>query len=322
MSKTEANKLPPAIKWSGSKRRVARAIAALFPPAERFIDPFVGGGSILPWRPARAAVAGDIIPELIALWKLIQNNPASVCDGYEQRWKRLAAEGHTAYYAIRDSFNRKRDALDFLFLTRTCVNGLIRFNASGEFNNSLHHTRPGIDPGRFESIVRSWSDAIQGIEFVCADFRQTLRTVGPGDVVFLDPPYANNRGRYQPGTINSIDLHEALARLNRLGSRWVLTYDGAAGARSYEAEIPASLYRHHISVRTGLSPFTRLMRTGVDTVVESVYLNFDVSPESLRQCADGADEIGSNGAGDSVQDNFVFVGEELDANRDVHFAVG
>jgi DNA adenine methylase len=81
------------------------------------------------------------------------------------------------------------------------VNGLIRFNASGEFNNSLHHTRKGIEPDRLGKIIRDWSEKIQNTEFYAQDYRKTTERATSGDFVYLDPPYFHTKGRYY-GTID------------------------------------------------------------------------------------------------------------------------
>lgn len=275
-SAKHARSLAPVIKWSGSKRSSAATLAALFPPARRYFEPFVGGGALLPLRSCSTGIAGDTIPELIALWQQIRDRPGVTAAEYARRWQRLQREGYPAYYAIRADFNRSRNPHDLLFLTRTCVNGLIRFNSSGHFNNSLHHTRPGIAPDRLQVIIAQWSNAISGVEFVAGDYRQTLAAAGQGDLVFLDPPYGGTRGRYFPADFDCAAFFTELERLNRLGARWVLTFDGAAGARAYDTTLPVDLYKTRQSLATGNSPFTRLMATSLDAVVETVYTNFVV----------------------------------------------
>ena len=280
----------PVIKWSGSKRSVAGSLRHLFPRANRYFEPFVGGGAMLPFRPCRQAVAGDLIPELIDLWTCIRDRPAKTASEYERRWRKLQNEGHTGYYAVRDEFNRTRNPHDFLFLTRTCVNGLIRFNGEGNFNNSLHHTRPGISPQRLHEIILKWSLALPGVSFAVADYRETLSVVGEGDLVFLDPPYAGTRGRYSQEKFELKSFYGELERLNGVGAKWVLTFDGYAGERSYKESLPSDLFRSRLALPTGNSPFTRLMRTGVDAVVESVYLNFEPPVKLLRGFSEQRDE--------------------------------
>lgn len=277
--------LSPAIKWSGSKRSVAPLIARLFPTGPRYIEPFVGGGAMLPYRPALKAVAGDVIPELIQLWKLVQKAPKLVAEGYRTRWLRLQSEGHVTFYKIRDSFNSRRDPIDLLFLSRTCVNGLIRFNSTGEFNNSLHHTRKGIHPDRLRTILSLWNRVVHGVTFVAEDYRETLAMVGRGDVVFLDPPYVGTRGRYLRDEFDFEAFYEQLERLNKVGAIWMLTFDGEAGSRKYPAAVPRGVYKALVKVKTGHSPFARLMENRVDQVTESVYLNFQPSREALSQLA-------------------------------------
>ncbi len=278
-----ATPLDPVIKWSGSKRAMASLLANLLPDAERYFEPFVGGGAMLPFRPCQAAIAGDVIVELIGLWQAIRDAPELTAHEYEIRWTRLQTEGHTAYYAIRDSFNATRNPHDFLFLTRTCVNGLVRFNTNREFNNSLHHTRPGIAPARLRDVIYQWSFALQGVEFLAADYRQTLAAACADDVAFLDPPYGGTKGRYVPDEFNLDEFYTELERLNAVGVKWILTFDGIAGNRFYTTSIPSNLYKERFAFPTGNSPFTKLMKIGVDAVVESVYLNFEPATKLSSQ---------------------------------------
>jgi DNA adenine methylase len=276
-------RIEPVIKWSGSKRSVASKLASLFPPAERYLEPFVGGGALLPFRNSRHAVAGDVVNELVELWKVVRDDPERVASSYSEIWNRRQREGHLVYYEIRERFNKKRDPIDFLFLSRTCVNGLIRFNKEGQFNNSLHHTRPGVHPQRLRATLLNWSAILQGVDFVSSDYKVTLSSAKADDFIFLDPPYEATKGRYLPGTFVFSDLLRELGRLNGTGARWMLTFDGYAGSRQYSAEIPKTMFKHHLHISTGLSPFTRLMGTTLDEVYESVYLNYDPPLKSLTE---------------------------------------
>ncbi len=230
---------------------------------------------MLPVRPVARGIAGDSIKELVDLWREIRDRPHEVIKHYVHLWHERQKKGHLVFYSVRERFNRERNPLDLFFLSRTCVNGLVRFNARGEFNNSLHHTRPGVHPDRLSEIVHAWSVMLSGIEFVAADYRVTLGPVRRGDLVFLDPPYAGNRGRYYPESFAFEAFYGELERLNSMGVSWMLTLDGKAGARLYHERMPASLYRTRISLPTGNSPFTRLMNSSLDGVVESVYFNFN-----------------------------------------------
>lgn len=266
---------PPVIKWSGSKRLVATQLAQNMPlKYNRYFEPFVGGGAMLPFSNGHKGYAGDIIVELIDLWKNIQINPLHVASEYEERWARLQTEGINIYYEIRDHFNETRDCFDFLFLTRTCVNGLIRYNAQGKFNNSFHLSRPGIDPNRLREQLVRWSKSIQKITFENTDYREILYNVEAGDFVFLDPPYGGTKDRYMRTDFNLQDFYAELDRLNSKGVMWMLTFDGTAGERQYCYAPPSSLYKTKFLITTGNSAFTKLMDKKKDSIKESVYLNF------------------------------------------------
>lgn len=271
--------IPPVIKWSGSKRPIAHKLAMLLPESNRFFDPFVGGGAILPFFQRKPAIVGDIIPELIALWTLIKNEPDKVITGYKDRWVRLQDGGYKIYYQIRDSFNETKNPIDFIFLSRTCVNGLIRYNKDGKFNNSLHHTRPGIHPERLAKIIRDWSEWVQNTTFYNQDYRITLSGIKRGDTVFFDPPYVGTRARYVPQSFDYDVFYSELEKLNNLGVNWILTLDGEAGDRSYDNKIPQHLYQTHFKLSTGKSPFSKVMNNKQDKILESVYLNFEPPTE-------------------------------------------
>jgi len=271
--------IEPVIKWSGSKRSVAPLLSKYIGNQKRYIEPFIGGGSMLPFRQIHNGVASDIIPELINLWKQIKNNPEQVAHEYQIRWDRLQSEGHNVFYEIRKNFNQTKNEFDFLFLTRTCVNGLIRYNNNGEFNNSMHNNRPGINPKTLKTIIFKWSHFIRDIDFRNCDYRKTLEDANKNDFIFLDPPYGGTKDRYTKIEFNLQEFYNELERLNSVGAKWILTFDGNAGGRDYDYQLPKELYKHKTEIKTGNSPFTKLMKTNIDAVYESIYLNFKTSIE-------------------------------------------
>lgn len=236
---------------------------------------------MLPFAKASKGFASDIIPELISLWNMIKENPEEVAKEYELRWNRLQKEGADIYYEIRDDFNKTKNCFDFLFLTRTCVNGMIRYNAAGEFNNSFHLSRPGINPQTLRQILLKWSIAVKKITFLNADYRECLSLAQKGDFVFLDPPYGGTKDRYTQQEFNLTDFYNELDRLNSIGAFWMLTFDGSAGDRQYAFVPPSEVYKHRFSVQTGTSAFSKIIVKKKDIISESVYLNFEPANQSL-----------------------------------------
>ena len=265
--------IQPAIKWSGSKRSQSTTIFNNMPRFGRYYEPFVGGGSVAYTVSPDDGVCGDICEPLINLWKAIQNDYEELYEQYRERWERLQNESYLVFYEIRDSFNENQDSADLLFLSRTCVNGLIRFNKNGEFNNSLHHTRKGIDPSRLKSILAIWSERLQGIDFRNGDYWETTQDVKENDFVYLDPPYFNTKGRYY-GTIDYERFLEYLDWLNQRGVKYALSFDGKRGDTDYSVEIPKELYQRHLMLSSGNSSFKKVMDKKSETVFESLYLNY------------------------------------------------
>jgi DNA adenine methylase len=278
--------IEPVIKWSGSKRKIARKLVKLMPLEGRYFEPFLGGGAVLGAMGRRPSTAGDVIPELVALWQGIKLSPESMADSYEENWLRLQSEGHLLFYEVRDRFNEMRQPEDLLFLSRTCVNGLIRFNRQGDFNNSFHHTRPGISPQRLRKVIFEWSGRVSETEFVTGDYVETLRHAVAGDIVYLDPPYAATKGRYRNGQgLDQDRFWGVLRELTDRGVLWVLSFDGQAGDRDYRSALadPIELATLHVTMDVGSSPFPRVMNGRIDDVKESVFFNYDPQNRGLGQ---------------------------------------
>ncbi len=268
-------RINPVIKWSGSKSSQCDQIRKFFPKKfENYFEPFLGGGSVLYCAQPEQGVCGDICIPLIELWQEIQKNPETVALEYSKRWQQLQDEGYQVYYEIRDRFNKNQNPFDLLFLSRTCVNGLIRFNDKGEFNNSLHHTRPGISPDRLKKILLDWSSRIQNVKFVASDYRESTKAAIAGDLVYLDPPYFHTKGRYY-GTIDFGEFIDFLRDLNQRGVYYILSYDGLRGEKDYKVNLPTDLYKRHILLPSGNSAFKKVIDKESQEVYESLYLNWE-----------------------------------------------
>lgn len=249
------------IKWTGSKRLLARYLVPLFPERTKVIDPFVGGGTLLQYY-AVEGVVGDSNRDLINLWHLIQSHPYLVGTDYRKRWEKFQVD-HGYYYVVRDEYNETHSPLSLLFLTRTCAAGVIRYNSNDNFNSPVHHTRPGLHPDRMDMLLKKWQPVVRNYRFVHQDYWETLQEAG--DFVFLDPPYCDSSGAvYKPGVFNYQELWEELERLNTKGVKWMLTF-------GVEDDVP-EIYEQRLVFAGGKS----LLRNSKDSeaVKEAVYLNY------------------------------------------------
>jgi DNA adenine methylase len=279
--------VPSLIKWTGSKRSLAPKIMEFRPNYKRYFEPFLGGGSMLYLAATSGSVASDVYKPLIELWKLIQNDPNQVIDNYRIQSKLLHQEldsiDHKSllstknipnyFYMVRDRFNSLQDPLDLNFIMRTCVNGIVRFNTKGDFNNSFHLSRRGMEPDRFQKNVILWNQAIKDVLFVCQDYKVTLDQSKKGDFVYLDPPYAGNNQRYIDN-LEVTSFFNTLESLNKRGVFWALSFDGSRGDKDLIHDVPESLYKRHVLQKSGNSAVNKVLNGPLELVSESLYLNY------------------------------------------------
>jgi DNA adenine methylase len=173
----------PFLKWAGGKRWLFRNYRHLFPPTiKRLVDPFIGGGSSFFYLRPSTALLGDLNSDLINVYQVIQQNPASVA-------RRLVhfhhAHNEKFYYKVRASkpTDLTKKAAWSLYLNRTCWNGLFRVNLKGEFNVPI-----GTKTKVFTSINEfdAASLLLRRSELICSDFEAIIDRAEEGDLVFAD----------------------------------------------------------------------------------------------------------------------------------------
>jgi len=224
--------LVPPIKCQGIKTKLAGEIQRLAQVQEfdRWVEPFCGSGVVaLNVQPKRALLADSNV-HIIRLYQEIQRGeltPGLAKAFLVEEGEKLRAGGEDHYYAVRERFNARPVSLDFLFLNRSCFNGVMRFNRKGGFNVPYGHK-----PERFAQAyvtkitnqIRRISEVISACdwEFVAGDFRQTLASVQPGDLVYADPPYAGRHVDYFNSWSES-DETELGNMLKQLPCRFILS---------------------------------------------------------------------------------------------------
>src|SRR5262249_46157696 len=139
----------------------------------------------------------------------------------------LAQRGAPYYYEVRDRFNAKPNPLDFLFLSRACFNGVMRFNRQGMFNVPFCHKSEGFSPTYITKIVnqvQAFSEVLRDRQwcFEVADFRDTLARATSRDFVYADPPYAGRHVDYF-GSWDATDEEALVTRLKLLACPFLLS---------------------------------------------------------------------------------------------------
>ena len=267
------SKIQPVIKWSGSKRLLAEEIISYFPEKiKTYYEPFLGGGSVLLTLKPSEAVCLDINASLIDFWTKLKNAPDFLVEHYKKEWT-LLQNNYKEFFVVRDRYNETFMGEDLLFLSRTCVNGLIRYNNKGEFNNSLHYSRKGINPETLSKTLLSTSEIIKNYSFIHGDYYQILNLVQKGDFVYLDPPYFNTKSMYY-GKIDYERLWKFLRKLKEKGVQYALSFDGKTEKREYETSIPDDVYVRHIYLKGGKSTFNKIIDKTTNEIYESLYLSW------------------------------------------------
>ena len=274
-------KFQPVIKWSGSKRMLSEEIISYFPKCiDTYYEPFCGSCSVLFQLlysdiKVNNYVCSDINKELIDYFNLVKNKPNSIYNEYKYRWNHLTSFNNVKnkqnyYNEIRNNYNKTKNIYDFIFLTRTSVNGLIRYNSKGEFNAPFHLTRNGIQPERFKQIILQWSKIINNnnVKFICQDYK--LIKPKKEDYVFLDPPYINTKGMY----FGIIDFKEYWNWLEKLKCEYSFTFDGKRNDKDYTYNVSNNLYSKHIYLNSKISGFQK-MHKETEYVRESLYIKYN-----------------------------------------------
>jgi DNA adenine methylase len=212
------------LKWAGGKRWLTAKIRQILPTKfDWYIEPFAGGASTFFALSPNRAILSDLNGELITTYGAIKDSANEV-------WKilRVHEKNHSNeyYYVVRDMRPMAKTAVAarFLYLNRSCWNGLYRVNLRGIFNvprgTKNEIVLSSDNPGRL-------STSLSRAELLWADFEMSIDCAGFGDVVYADPPYTvkhnfNGFVKYNE-SIFSWDDQERLARsLRRARKRGAL----------------------------------------------------------------------------------------------------
>ena len=214
----------PPIKNQGIKTKLVSWILdnVDFPINGRWVEPFMGSGVVGFNFNAKNALFCDINPHLINFYLSIKNEEVTSAitrNFLEKEGKTLSEKGQEHYYYIRDRFNKTGNSLDFLFLNRSCFNGMIRFNSKLEFNVPFGHKPKRFSKAYITKITNQikWVDLrirINNWDFKCQSFKETLSNLNKNDFIYCDPPYIGRHVDYYDSwdEKDEIALHELLTK--------------------------------------------------------------------------------------------------------------
>lgn len=277
---------PPLFKYIGNKYRSAARIVETFPRTfDTYYEPFLGAGAVLgELRPKRSIVC-DISAPLIELWQIAKSNPQSLVESYTKNWDHYLIDRQAAYDAAKARFNARPNAHDFLFVSRACYGGVIRFRKDGYLSTPLgpHNI---ISPSSFAARLSRWHEIIQNTEFVCGDFSEITSLAEDCDIVYCDPPYVDSQKIiYGAQDFDLPRLFDELMQARERGAFIALSIDGIK--KSGNTKIPIEPPRHLFEVESyltlGGSMLKRFWRAGGDVadnhVKDRLLLSEDVAKD-------------------------------------------
>ena len=251
----------PFLKWAGGKSQLIHDIEKSLPyqithNKFTYIEPFVGSGAVLFWMlnnfpEMEKAVINDINEDLINTYKIIASKPKeliSILHIFQNEYHSLEhkqEEKMQYYYQKRELYNlrntdKSTQAALFIFLNRTCFNGLYRVNKSNLFNVPMgSYKSPTICN---EQNILAVSNALQKVEILTGDFEDTLNYTDKNSLFYFDPPYKplsetssfTSYSKYEFNDEEQIRLRDFCAHINLVGHSWILSNSDMKGKNVHD----------------------------------------------------------------------------------------
>ena len=271
----------PFIKWAGGKQGLCSLLIDLFPRTfDRYLEPFVGGGSIFLTLMPERAVIGDLNFWLLDTYEAIRDDWESVAEELDK-----LPNTKTDYLRIRQidpsTLDKVKSAAQFIYLNKTCFRGLFRVNQRNQFNVPYgEYDRRYYDS---ENLAAA-SSALKNIEIRRADFELCIHDVSEGDFLYFDPPYYklggfsdfNRYTRFQFRDNDQIRLACVCRELDERGIRWAVSNSDTPFIRHL-----FSGYRiHEITNRREIN-----LNSANRTIIELLIVNYNESRD-LFSCVE------------------------------------
>jgi DNA adenine methylase len=268
-SSSDARGCRPFLRWAGSKLKLVPALEAYWQTTHgTYIEPFAGSACLYFHLSPQKAVLGDNNAALIELYEVLRDRPSRIV-------RRLAhiPRNSESYYRWRniqpEALDKETRALRLLYLNRHCFNGIFRTNDAGRFNVPFG-TRLG-QPLSAETIYEC-AQRLRDVELVAGDFMNTVRLAKPGDLVYMDPPFAmstkRDRRQYGHASFSHSDiarLNDAMFALNATGVDFLVSYGDCPEARM----LARNWNYRRVRVRRHVSGFASSRRNAYELIISN-----------------------------------------------------
>jgi DNA adenine methylase len=273
------------LKWVGNKQRFASEIARFFPTDfNTFYEPFIGSGAVIATVAPTNGVGADAFKPLVKIWDKLKNDPDGLVKWYANSRDRLETEDKVEVYeSVKASFNLNHNGEDFLFLTRSCYGGIVRFRKSDGYMSTPCGPHTPISVKSFAKRVKEWNKRMTNVEFIHSDYKGIFAMAKEGDLIYCDPPYTHSQGiLYGAQSFKLEELFVEIAKAKRKGVKVALSIDGSKKSGNFlcDLPIPENVFEEEIYISVGRSMLRRFQMEGQtleqELVTDRLLLNYSL----------------------------------------------
>ncbi|MDV6376147.1 DNA adenine methylase [Deinococcus arenicola] len=256
------------LKWIGNKQRVAHEIIRHFPPDYRtYLEPFLGSGAVMGTLAPESGRGSDVYGPLVGIFQQLHAGPEVLIGWYAARHALIAQMGKVAAYEhVLAHFNAAPNPADFVFLTRACYGGVVRFRAADGYMSTPCGAHQPITPAAFAQRVHLWAARLAGCTFAHRDYREAFAEARLGDLIYCDPPYVHSQTiLYGAQKFDVAELFGAVEAAANRGVRVAVSLDGRkkSSADALHIDIPDGLFARTEFVDVGISMLDRFQSGGM-----------------------------------------------------------
>lgn len=255
------------LKWVGNKQKFAGEISKCFPTDfKTFYEPFLGSGAVIATVSPQKGVGSDVFKPLVEIWQKLKENPDELIEWYAKRRNRLKSESPIEVYEdVKASFNNSHNGADFLYLTRSCYGGIVRFRKSDGYMSTPCGVHTPIPVATFEKRVHEWKIRMTNVNFIHADYKEVFSMAKKGDLIYCDPPYSHSQSiLYGAQDFKLEELFIEIDKAKSKGVRVALSIDGSKKSGNYlcDLPIPDGLFKEEKFISLGRSMLRRFQLEG------------------------------------------------------------
>lgn len=251
--------LTPFVKWAGSKNRIIPQLNEHFPKTfNNYYEPFLGSGSVLFYLQPQTAIVNDLNEELINTYEVIRDFPKELIESCENHihkseyyyWIRNLDRNIEKFYQLSNIDRASR----FIYLNKTCFNGLYRVNKKNQFNVPIGtYKKPTYLIAENIYKISTYLNE-NNVNFSSVDYKEVLKDCKENDFIYLDPPYYPKNKSFTSYTYNSFQEPEHIKlkiTIDELTKKHCKVLLSNSSCYFIEKLYESSMYKKNIVFRSG-----------------------------------------------------------------------